>query len=239
MYRGLRVSSVVPAFNEEALIRRALASIPAWVDHVVVVDDGSRDDTADAALRVGDPRIEVIRHTQNRGAGAAIVSGYRQALAAGSDAAVVLAGDAQMDPLEMPRLLDPIASGHADYVKGTRLGHPDLRRRMPVTRRIGNRVLSELTRLALGDGSLTDSQCGYTAISRGALEALPLHELWPRYGYPNDLLSLLLDGGLRVAERPVTPIYADEQSGISPWTVLPTFGFVLGRAWVRRRTGSV
>ena len=139
-----------------------------------------------------------------------------------------------MDPEEMVRLVEPVIAKTADYVKGDRLGHPDVRIRMPVARYWANSLLTVATRWATGMRQLRDSQCGYTAISSAALSALPLDTLWPRYGYPNDLLALLIQHGFRVADRPVTPIYANETSGIHPITIGPTMLFVLTRAWVRR-----
>ena len=226
---------MIPAFNEERLVGRTVASVPAFVDHVVLVDDASRDATSAEAQRAGDGRLRLLRHAKNRGVGAAIVTGYREALRLGADVAVVLAGDGQMDPDEMERLLEPIAVGAADYVKGNRLGHPELARRMPAARRVGNRALTLLTRMAVGDETLQDSQCGYTAIARRALEAVPLEDVWPRYGYPNDLIGRLQLAGMRVVDRPVTPIYGSERSGIRPVTFVPMLGFVLARSWVRRR----
>lgn len=235
MYGRQRLAVVIPAYNEERLIARTVRTVPAFVDHVVLVDDCSTDRTRWCALTVGDHRLEVIGHRRNRGVGAAIATGYGRALACGADIAVVLAGDGQMDPAEMDRLIEPIAVGVADYVKGNRLGHPELDRRMPPSRRLGNRVLTALTRLACGDATLNDTQCGYTAISRAAMQRVPLDALWPRYGYPNDLLGLLRVRGLRVLERPVTPIYGDEESGIRPHTVIPMLSFVLARTWLRRQ----
>ena len=235
MYGKLNVAAVVPAFNEAQLVGRTVGTIPDFVDHVILVDDGSTDGTPDRARAAGDDRLRVVRHRSNRGVGAAIASGYRAALGLGAHAAVVLAGDGQMDPREMHQLLDPIADGTADYVKGNRLGHPELVRRMPPSRLVGNWALTWATRLVLGDLAVTDSQCGYTAISRRALEAVPWDRLWPRYGYPNDLLGHLADRGLRVTERPVTPIYGEERSGIRPVTDGTRLLFVLGRVWLRRR----
>src|SRR6476659_1861997 len=131
MYRKLRVSVVVPAFKEARAIVDAVATIPAIVDHIVVIDDASHDDTGDRARALGDARLEVIRHAENRGVGAALVTGYRRALDAGCDVAAVMAGDGQMDPADLPALLDPIACGDADYVKGNRFLHPDVWSAMP------------------------------------------------------------------------------------------------------------
>src|SRR5437762_633358 len=120
MYGQLSVAVVVPAYNEIDKIARTIAGVPAFVDRIIVVDDGSSDGTGLAAARAFRRGLEVVRHPHNRGVGSAIASGYRRALELGTDAACVMAGDAQMDPADLPALLDPLAGGHADYVKGNR-----------------------------------------------------------------------------------------------------------------------
>ncbi|MGE5184095.1 MAG: glycosyltransferase family 2 protein [Acidobacteriota bacterium] len=235
MHRDLRIAVVIPAYNERAKIAETVARVPAWVDDVFVVDDASRDDTANEAARAGDPRVAVIRHTANRGVGAAIATGYRRALAAGSDVAVVMAGDGQMDPEDLPALLAPIADGTADYVKGNRFKHPAVWREMPPARIVGNVLLSAATRVTSGYRHVFDSQCGYTAIHRRALEAIDLEVLWARYGYPNDLLSRLHVAGVRVADVPVRPIYGESwKSGIHLGTALHPLPYVLLRSWGTR-----
>jgi glycosyltransferase involved in cell wall biosynthesis len=229
----VRISVVVPAYNEARLIARTLRAIPAFVSHVVVVDDASRDDTAARALAVGDARVQVVRHAQNRGVGAAIVSGYRAAFARGADVCVVMAGDGQMDPGDLERLVAPVLRGEAAYAKGDRLSFPGARRAMPLTRWLGNLVLARLTGLCVGL-SVRDSQCGYTALSREAARRLPLARLWQRYGYPNDLLGMLSERDLPVREVVVRPVYADEESGIRLWHALFVVPFVLLRALARR-----
>jgi len=101
MWQSAKVAVIVPCFREARLIERTLAGMPAFVDQIVVVDDASDDGTAEAVLRVGDPRVELVVHARNRGVGAAIVSGYRAALAADCDVLVVMAGDAQMAPEDL------------------------------------------------------------------------------------------------------------------------------------------
>jgi glycosyltransferase involved in cell wall biosynthesis len=238
MFRQLRVAVVIPAYNEARAIGATVATIPAYVDHVLVVDDASSDDTAERARAAGAARaagFEHIRHPVNRGVGAAIVTGYRRALALGADAIAVLAGDGQMDPADLPALLDPIADDAADYVKGNRFMHPAVWSEMPAARIVGNVVLSAATRVTSGYRHVFDSQCGYTAIARRALEALDLEAVVPRYGYPNDMLSRLNVAGMRVTDVPVRPIYGPHwKSGIRLRTALGPVPLVLLRSWAER-----
>ena len=177
----------------------------------------------------------MLRHQANRGVGAAILTGYERALALGADVAAVMAGDGQMDPADLPRLLDPIAAGRADYVKGNRFVDGTVWRVMPPARVVGNVVLSLITRVTSGYWHLFDSQCGYTAASRAALEAVELEDLFPRYGYPNDLLARLGAAGMRVVDVPVRPIYGPSwRSGISIATVVHPISLVLARSLARR-----
>jgi glycosyltransferase involved in cell wall biosynthesis len=235
VYRGLSVAVVVPAFNEARAIARAIRAVPAWVDRVIVVDDASRDGTSRLARRSWRRGLEVVRHDANRGVGGAIVTGYRRALALGVDVAAVMAGDGQMDPADLPALLDPIADGRADYVKGNRFLRREVWRVMPWTRLCGNVLLSLATKAVSGYWRLFDSQCGYTAITRGALAALDLDRLFPRYGYPNDLLARLHAAGQRAVDVPVRPIYGPRwRSGIRLRTVFYPVSWVLLRAWAGR-----
>jgi glycosyltransferase involved in cell wall biosynthesis len=232
MWNGSRVAVVVPAYREAALIGRTLSSIPAFVDAIYVVDDASDDGTLKAARRAGDTRVRCLEHAVNRGVGAAIVSGYRAALDERADVLAVMAGDNQMHPDDLASVIRPVADGSADYVKGNRFVHPEAHR-MPLARRLAGEVLSLATRLATGL-PVHDCQCGYTALSAACARALPLDELWPRFGYPNDLLGMLAARGLKVAEVPVRPVYAGEASGIRVWHGPLVLGLIARRAWLER-----
>lgn len=231
-----KIAVVVPAYNEARFIVETLATMPAYVDHVVVVDDRSADETARLASAFGG-RVEVVRHPDNRGVGAAIVTGYRRALAAGADVVAVMAGDGQMHPDDLSTVLAPVLEGRADYVKGDRLRHPAVGTTMPRHRYLATRVLSWLTARATGLASLSDSQSGFTAISREALAELDLSAVWPGYGYPNDLLGALAERDLRVQDVVVRPVYRGEASGLRPWH-LAVVTALIGRVAYRRLTTS-
>jgi glycosyltransferase involved in cell wall biosynthesis len=243
MFRGRVVAVVIPACNEADKIAATIRSVPGFVDHVVVVDDGSSDATAAIARRAahrsaaharGASRIEVVVHERNRGVGAAIVTGYARALALGAHATAVMAGDGQMDPADLPRLLAPVVGGQADYAKGNRFAWPGGWREMPAVRFVGGLVLSWLTGLASGARHVGDSQCGYGVASRRALRAIG-PDLFPRYGYPNDLLARLAAARLRVVDVPVRPVYGPRwRSGLRPLRVAPTIAWLLVRAVCRR-----
>lgn len=235
MFQKLRVAVVVPAFNEELNVARTVRDVPAFVDHVLVVDDASHDRTFLEASRLRRRGLEVLQHPRNRGVGAAIATGYRRALELGVGAAAVMAGDGQMDPADLPALLQPIVDGAADYAKGNRFARADVWRVMPATRVAGNVALSLATKLTSGYWHLFDSQCGYTVASRRALAVIDAAGLFPRYGYPNDLLARLNGAGLRVRDVPVRAVYGPNwRSGIRLSTVVYPMSFVLVRSWMRR-----
>ena len=166
---GHRVAVVVPAYNEEKLIGRVIETMPEYVDHIVVVDDCSKDDTIRAVnqyLPKMSDCLHLIRHETNQGVGGAIATGYKWCRDHGIDAAAVMAGDAQMDPGDLPALLEPVINGEVDYAKGNRLFTGDAWQQIPRVRYLGNSGMSLLTKIASGYWHVADHQCGYGEISR-------------------------------------------------------------------------
>jgi len=231
MYQGKSIAVVIPAYNEEKLVGVTLDSIPEFVDRVVVVDDGSQDGTADCVTRHIDgqgERITLLRHAQNIGVGGAIATGYKWCRDQQVDVAVVMAGDAQMDPEDMPALLDPVVNGKVDYAKGNRLFTGDAWKKIPHTRYLGNSAMSLLTKIASGYWHVADSQCGYTAINHEALSRINWDQMYKRYGQPNDILVRLNIYDFRVCDVPVAPIYGiGEESGIKPLLLIPKLSWLL------------
>lgn len=210
MYRDRRVGLVVPAHDEERLLPPTLETVPPFVDRIYVVDDGSADRTAEvAAARAHlDDRIVVLRHVSALGPGAAVVTGYRRAEADGCDLVAVVGGDNQMDLAELPRFLDPLVEGRADYAKGNRFSRPDeVFEKMPRLRLVANMIISALTKIASGYFKIVDVVDGYTAITREAIGCVRWEKAWPGYGYPMDFLVRLNAAGCRVVDVPRRPIY--------------------------------
>ena len=227
MYEGKSVAVVVPAFDEERLVAETVRGIPAFVDRILVVDDASRDATAERAA-AADRRVEVIRHQRNLGVGAAIVTGYERARDLGVDVTCVMAADNQMDPADLETLVHAVASGECDYAKANRLFTGQAWELIPRTRYLGNAVLSFLTKIASGYWHVADSQSGYTAIDLESLRLLDLRRLYPRYGFPNDILVHLNVWNRRVRDYPSRPVYGvGERSGIRLRKVVPTISWLL------------
>lgn len=238
MFKGCRVGVVVPAYNEEKQIETVLTTMPDFVDKIYVIDDCSKDATSQVtkhwAKRHGH-RVELIRHEARGGVGKAICSGYKAALEDGIEVVAVMAGDGQMDPKELPLILEPVADGKADYSKGNRLTSGLAWQKTPHVRYLGNAFLSLLTKIASGYWHVADTQSGYTAISAEALRAINLDDLYPSYGYPNDMLVRLNVRNFRVADVHITPRYGiGERSSMKVWKVIPTVSFLLMRGFFYR-----
>jgi glycosyltransferase involved in cell wall biosynthesis len=221
------VAVVVPAYNEDALIGSTVEGIPAFVDSIIVVDDGSKDATA-ARAQNADQRVEIISHEKNQGVGAAILTGYKRAIANGVDVTAVMAADGQMDPDDLETLVRAVALGETDYAKANRLFTGQAWQLIPRTRYLGNAALSFLTKIASGYWHVADSQSGYTAVNLETLKLLDLDRVYRRYGFPNDLLVHLNVFNRRVRDYPSRPIYGvGERSGIRLRHVVPKISWLL------------
>jgi glycosyltransferase involved in cell wall biosynthesis len=230
MYKGKTVAVVVPCYNEESRIAHVIKSMPDFIDHIVIVNDASGDQTASVVeeFRKRESRIMMINHEVNQGVGGAIASGYKWARDHGVDVAVVMAGDGQMAPEDLPNLLNPVVSGEVDYAKGNRLFSGEAFKKIPKLRYFGNSMLSLLTKIASGYWHIADSQTGYTAISQKALKTIDWDKMYKRYGQPNDLLVKLNVYNFHVRDVEIEPVYnVGEKSGIRIHKVLFTITWLL------------
>ncbi|MFC1705821.1 glycosyltransferase family 2 protein [Planctomycetota bacterium] len=221
MYREKKIALVIPAYNEEKLIRPTLEGVPSLIDKVYVVDDASPDgqNAVVSACAEKDPRITLVEHEVNQGPGGAIITGYRRSSADGCDLTVVVGGDNQMPLSEVERFLDPIIDGKADYAKGNRFilsQLDDTLQKMPKIRLLGNWMIAALTKIASGYYKLMDFVDGYTAISKQAIDLVDWDKAWKKYGYPMDFLIRMNAYSLRTVDIPRTAIYlpGEKQSQI-------------------------
>ncbi len=225
MYKGKKISVVVPAYNEETQIKLVTRTMPDFIDKIVIINDCSTDKTAEVLEAEAKlyPAIVPIHHEKNQGVGGAIATGYEWSRDNDIDVAVVMAGDGQMDPNDLPAILDPVVSGEIDYSKGNRLITGEAFKKIPKVRYFGNSVLSLFTKVASGYWHVADSQTGYTAINRKALERIDWQKMYKRYGQPNDLLVKLNIENFSVRDVPIEPVYhVGEKSGIKIHKVLIT-----------------
>lgn len=230
----MRVAVVIPSYRVARHIAAVIAGIPDTVHHILVVDDCCPEGSGDVAAGVDDPRVEVLRHSVNQGVGGAVVTGYRRALELGCDVMVKMDGDGQMDPAELPGLLEPVMSGRVDYSKGNRFRHFQALAQMPAIRLIGNSALSFLVKVASGHWNVMDPTNGYTAIRASALEELELSQLSKRYFFECDLLIALGIAGLPVEDVAMPARYGDETSSLRIGRVLREFPPLLLRRFLRR-----
>ncbi len=229
MFQSKKTGVVVPAYNEELLIASTINTIPPYIDRIYVVNDGSKDGTCRIVSEIcrRDDRLILINHTTNKGVGAAIATGYRRCLEDDIDIAVVMAGDNQMDPVELPSLLAPIVNGDAGYSKGNRMSSLKHMNGMPIWRRFGNWLLKWLTRVSSGNYEITDPQNGYSAASVKALKRIDLESLYPYYGYCNHLLAKFSVAGVKVVEVSMPARYQGEKSKIRYSRYIPKVSWLL------------
>ncbi len=214
MYKQYRIGAVILAYNVERTIENTIKGVPALVDMVYVVDDGSRDNTASIVEPLSNPNLSLIRHDRNRGPGAALITGFSTALEDGMDIVIKIDGDGQMPMDQIENLIKPIADGKVEYTKGDRLSKPENRIGMPRFRLFGNILLTVLTRVASGYRHVNDTQNGYVAISSRALKNIGIRNVDSYYGYLNDILVRLNSSGFEIQDIPMPAIYGSEESSI-------------------------
>ncbi|HEY0662662.1 MAG TPA: glycosyltransferase family 2 protein [Lysobacter sp.] len=218
------VAAVLPCYRVRSHILDVIASLPASVDLILVVDDACPERSGEEVqAHCNDPRVSVIFHARNLGVGGAMVTGYREALARGATIVVKIDGDGQMDPARLPELLAPLLRGEADYAKGNRFFDLAVVDRMPARRLFGNAILSFMSKASSGYWTVFDPTNGYTAIHVGALRRLPLDKLDARYFFETDMLFRLNTIGAVVEDVPMDARYGEESSNLRITRVIAPF----------------
>ena len=216
MLNNKSIGVVVPAYNEGKLISKVMETMPGFVDYMIIVNDGSRDETKSRVEEKAlcDSRIILLNHETNKGLGQTLIDGYLKSIDMNIDVVAVMAGDAQMDPDDLEDVVMPIVNGKADYVKGSRLLVSGVKEKMPKYRFVGNNILTLLTKFATGYWHVIDPQCGYTAISHEAISEIPINEMIKGYGYNAHILYMLNMSNFTVKDVKVKPVYGEEKSKI-------------------------
>ena len=214
MYKDKKIALVIPAYNEEKLIKPTLEHVPDCIDKIYVVDDASTDNMAQIVrdCMANDSRIELIQHPKNMGPGQGIITGYKKASEDNYDIAVVVGGDYQMPLEQVSNFLEPLVNGEADYAKGNRFLSSEVDytfEKMPKIRLIGNIIITALTKISSGYYKVMDVVDGYTAITKEAIDMVNWDKAWKKYGYPMDFLIRLNAYGLRVKDIPRRAIYLE------------------------------
>lgn len=229
------IAAVIPSYKVTQHILGVIAQMGPEVNRIYVVDDCCPVGSGDLVqVSCNDPRVVVLRHTENQGVGGAVLTGYQQAISDGFDIIVKVDGDGQMDPGLIPSFIAPILAGEADYTKGNRFFDLERITQMPKLRLFGNAGLSFLTKLSSGYWDLFDPTNGYTAIHRDVARHLPMDRISRRYFFETDILFRLNTLRAVVLDIPMHAKYADEVSNLKVSKVLSEFLFKNMRNFAKR-----
>lgn len=234
MFRGHSIAVVLPAYNEEKFVAAVIRGLPPLVDHVILVDDCSTDQTVPVATALADSRLVVLRTPANSGVGGAMALGYQKALELGAEIVVKMDADGQMLPEYLPALLEPVVSGRVDYAKGNRFLTTSALSVMPRRRLFANVILTFLTKAASGYWHVFDPQNGYTALRGTRLARLNLDKLARGYFFENDMLSQLYLQAAKVEDVDIPARYADEESKIRYFRIMVAFPLLFFLRFLRR-----
>jgi glycosyltransferase involved in cell wall biosynthesis len=201
-----KIIAGLPAYNEGKYIGTMVLNTRQYVDEVIVVDDGSTDETARIAALAG---ASVISHPENKGYGAAILSLFHEARKKDPDILIILDADAQHDPGDIPQITQPILEGY-DVVIGTREKQSG---KIPFYRRFGQKVISQSVNVLLKN-PLTDSECGFRAFSRKAIATLNLEE--DGMAISAETIAEAASQNLKIAQVPVSVTYGKDSSTLNP-----------------------
>jgi len=218
------IAVVIPCYRVKAHILDVLAQIPQSVRTIYCVDDGCPENSgAFVEANATDRRVVVLYNPTNRGVGGAMITGYRRALADGAAIIVKIDGDGQMDPRLLDKFVEPIRRGASDYTKGNRFFRLEGLHDMPLSRLLGNALLTFMSKLSSGYWHIFDPTNGYTAIHAAVLGQLPLDKISERYFFESDMLFRLSTVRAVVTDVPMTAVYGEARSGLVIHRILLPF----------------
>jgi glycosyltransferase involved in cell wall biosynthesis len=210
---SLSIAVIIPCYRVTEHVVDVIAQIGPEVHAIYCVDDGCPDGSGKLIEKsISDKRVKVLYHQENEGVGAAMLTGYRQALAEGHDVLVKIDGDGQMDPALVPQFVYPIELGLADYTKGNRFFYIENSKGMPLIRLVGNGALSFLTKLSSGYWNIFDPTNGYTAMHRSVGKLIVGRKIDKRYFFETDMLLNLYLMRAVVQDVPMAAVYGKEKS---------------------------
>jgi len=229
------VAVVIPCYKVRESVLSVINNIGAEVSKIYVVDDCCPDESgAFVEYSCCDERVVVLYHSENKGVGGAVITGYKEAMKDSMSIVVKIDGDGQMDPTYLPRFISPIINEYADYTKGNRFFEISFLMNMPTIRIVGNSILSFINKLSSGYWNIMDPTNGYTAIHVKVLRYLPLDKIDNRYFFESDMLFRL--GTIRavVYDIPLIAKYGNENSNLNVLKVSFEFPLKYVRCFFKR-----
>ncbi len=234
MLRNLTLGVVVPAYNEERFIEEVVRTIPEYIDKIFVVNDASTDRTGIIVSSINSQRLRLISHPRRMGAGAAMITGYKKALAENIDIVAIMAGDGQMDPAILHNIIEPVLDNKADYSKGNRLSSQEHRNGMPKFRLLGNTILTLFVKIASGYWHVDDPMNGYTAISKNMLSRINLDKVQKGYAFESDMMIKLNVIDAKLVNVPMPSRYRGEKSKIKYTSFIFRLSVFLVKSYIWR-----
>lgn len=241
-----KVAIFIPAFNAASTVVNVLDRIPSalreQVGEIFVIDNNSQDNTQmvviDYKKQHGLHNLDVIRNPKNMGYGGSQKIAYRRCIDKNYQCVAMLHGDAQYAPELLETLIEPVLSGKADMVFGSRMKGDPLAGGMPIIRFLGNRALTFLQNFFLGT-NLSEFHSGYRVFSVKALEKIPFEKFSSDYHFDTEIIILFVDRGLKIAEMPIPTHYGDEENYVNIWdygmkVLVTTFSYFLHKRGLRR-----
>lgn len=235
MKDDLKIAVVIPCYKVERHIEKVVAGVPLFIDHIILVNDCSPDNTLQILNKIASAngKVSVVSNAKNEGVGGAMLTGFSKAMESGFDVIVKIDGDGQMDCSFIEKMIDKIADG-ADFVKGNRFFDRELLSQMPFIRRLGNIGVGFMVKIASGYYNISDPANGFFCIKTDTVRKTNFNNIAKRFFFESSLLIELYYTGASIKEIPMPAIYADEKSNLSVFKTLVTFPPKLLRAFIRR-----